>query len=181
MSNLAYSEAIQKRLGGSRTIDVLVARMAADGPGCTEIAIKTARALGTLFWQSTAAVKVGVAAHVPAVATRVLAAHVALPFVTTKLVSLLAICSSSAGAPEAMAAHGGLDALAAVRSQPWFVQTRSFPVAHGHRKQQIIIDTDRLGERPSRGGRRRGCAHGLTPPVPRPALRADAILFACAV
>lgn len=144
ISNIAYSEVIQKRIGGLRIIAVITSRLAADGPSCAEIAIKAARALSTLFWQSTAAFKVAIQTHVPAVTTCVLGAHLSLPFATTKLLKLLAILSHSTGAPQQMYDMGLPEHMALIRQQPWFIQITG-QSGHG-RKAHILADLDRLGE-----------------------------------
>ena len=124
ISNLAYCENVQRRIGSLRLVEVLVARMASDGK-CAEIAIKTARALATIFWQATPTLTAGVRADVPTIATRLLKEHIALPFPCMKLTTLLVIIAPQAGAPKQMLEAGLDEILAALQAQPWYLQERA--------------------------------------------------------
>jgi len=116
---------------------------------------------------------------VPAVTTRVLALHLALPYATKKLVALLAVLAYSAGAPAQIMEARGREVLRELRSQPWYIQAaalatpRSYHVVGGMRKvPHIVMDMNVLGE----GRRGRRCARArsrasqpqLTPPLPTP-------------
>lgn len=124
ISNLSYCENVQRRIGSLRLVEVLVARMAADGK-CSEIAIKASRALATIFWQATPTLTAGVRADVPTITTRLLKEHIALPFPCMKLTTLLVIIAPQAGAPKQML-EAGLDVvLKALQVQPWYLQERA--------------------------------------------------------
>jgi hypothetical protein len=145
ISNIAYSEVAQRRMGGMRIISVLAARLAADGPSCAEIAIKSARSLSTLFWQSSRALKFAIELQVPAITTQVLAEHIALPFASSKLLSLMADMSHGDGAPQQMTTFGASALLHEIRLQPWFIRAAAI-VTPGMKGGKLVRDLERLGK-----------------------------------